>query len=141
MRIFLFRCHGRIKSEINDKKEGILEKGGIVLIIVFSSGAVFAEGTKETTPTGYTEGEITYLEGDVTVNGTETHFGSSVGPGEVVKTGADSYCDIVFGKKNIMRVRENTLVEVNIPEGTAELEEGALGAVFRKLSYAVRPFL
>lgn len=109
----------------------------VFFVTVVFSYAVYSEGEKETTPTGYSEGEVVYVEGTVTINDDDAEFGMGVTPGAVVKTDRGSLCDIVFGNKNVMRVYENTIVTVDVSRGTARIDEGSLGAVFRKLSSAL----
>lgn len=110
-------------------------KKTMIVLFVFLMPVVFlmAGGVPETGP-AYTEGEIAYLEGEVTVEGNPAEFGMIVRTGETVKTGAGSYCDIVFGDKNVFRVHENTLAIIDFSEAEIDLRTGSLSAVFTKLT-------
>lgn len=112
----------------------------VTLVVLVAAGFLYAEGEKETTApavTGFTEGEITYLEGEVTVDNREAQFGMAVQSGSIVETGVDASCDIVFGEKNILRIYEDTLMEIDFSAGNANMRTGSVGAVFNKLSAVV----
>lgn len=105
----------------------------IFFVILIPISFLTAGGVPEAAPS-YTEGEITYLEGDVTLEGNPAEFGMIVRTGETVNTGAGSYCDIVFGDKNVFRVHENTLAIINFSNAEIDLQAGSLSAVFNKLT-------
>lgn len=109
------------------------------LIIVFAVSlpfAVFAGGQTE----GSTEvlpdvGVVEYIEGEVTVDNEPADFGTVVNYGAVVATEENSYCEIVFGSKNVFRIMESTVATVRISESASEIEisKGTLAALFSKL--------
>lgn len=109
----------------------------VVMLVTVSFAA--GEGQKEPEPTGFNEGEIVYLEGNVTVDGNAADFGTVVQPGSVIETDGSSLCDVVFGDKNIIRIYENTITELDMYTGKAELKKGALGAVLFRLTSFVSP--
>ncbi len=108
---------------------------GMVVVVLFAVG----EGQKEPEPTGFTEGEIVYLEGDVFVDGSAAQFGTVIRPGAVIETGGSSLCDVVFGEKNVIRIYENTITELDMYTGRAELKKGSLGAVLYRLTSFISP--
>ena len=108
--------------------------GTLMLIWTISAGA---EGVKEAETTGFTSGEITYVEGTVVVAGNEVDFGTTVHSGSVIQTGPNSICDIVFGGKNILRFYENTTGTIDFSQGIVNLEQGSLGAVLEKLTSVI----
>ncbi|MDC7225196.1 MAG: FecR domain-containing protein [Spirochaetales bacterium] len=81
------------------------------------------------------DGTVEYFDGNVTVDGVQADFGMKVGYGAIVKTGADSYCEIVFDSKNIFRIMESTVAEIrlNVEAPEIQIEKGAFAALFTKL--------
>jgi WD40 repeat protein len=101
---------------------------GFILIL-----PLFAGGVTESGPV-YTEGEIAYIEGDVILKGEPAEFGATVHSGDTVKTGASSYCDIVFGDENVFRIHENSIAAVDFSKAEINLNAGSLSAVFNKIA-------
>ncbi len=81
------------------------------------------------------DGVIEYLEGSVTVNNETADFGMKIPYGAIVKTGPESYCEIVFDSKNLFRVMGSTVATIKLSVNDPEIliEKGALGAFFAKL--------
>ncbi len=115
----------------------------IVLIAIvisgISVGPLFARGGGEAQATGFTQGKIEFVEGFVQINNTPADFGTVVPDGAVVKTEADSYCDIVFGENNVIRLFENTLATIQFSSGELDMKAGSVGAVLNRLSAVVAP--
>ena len=82
---------------------------------------------------------LTYLEGDVTINGVSASIGDTIPLGAVVKTSAASLADIDFNLRNAIRLSENTTFVFN-PDNLrtgSELRQGTLTLVLKKLSASV----
>lgn len=118
-----------------------MKKLTLVLIIsllipfLISAGGQSEDSSTVSTAGSSADGRIEYLEGEVLVNGAAADFGTAVPYGAVVKTGTDSYCEVVFDGKNIFRIMESTVVTVMISAGSSEIdiEQGAFAALFTKL--------
>ena len=84
----------------------------------------------------FRDSSITYVTGDVTVNGKPADHGQVINGPTVIKTGAASECEIVFNTKNIIHIQENSLFRMDpgSPGPLVELDEGSLAAVVKKLS-------
>jgi len=107
------------------------------MVLVLASHAAWAEGGREGAPTQATaqKAVLEYLEGDVTVDGVAAEFGQEVKVGAKVQTGDNSYCEIVFGSRNILKITQNAIAVVSIDQSHSEvaLESGGFGAVLGKL--------
>ena len=90
----------------------------VCLFIVLSSVAIYAQSQK--TPSSAKSAIILYTEGAVTVKAqgsmrwTDASIDMALKEGDSLKTGADSWVEIgaVTDYENVMRVNENTLVEL-----------------------------
>ncbi len=111
-------------------KKGIIS----VLLIVCTAASVFAGGRREQPLYIPEKGTIVYLEGEVTVDREPAEIGQIVGLGSAIETGSGSMCEIVFGEKNVFRLLEGTFATFSLNEATIELKQGAIGAVFNKLT-------
>ena len=107
---------------------------GAILAPIVHPLKIFGGGETETGPIN-PKGVIEYFEGEVLLDGNEVELGQEVSLGSTIQTGPDSYCELVFGRKNIFQVQENTLAVLNIDEthGSINLETGAVAAVFKRL--------
>ena len=107
----------------------------IFILLFIIPFAVTAGGQAEAVMPVSIDGIIEYYDGDVTVDNVPAEFGMKVKYGVVVKTGADSYCEVVFEGKNIFRIMESTIAEIRISAEAPEiqLEKGAVAALFNKL--------
>ncbi|MBI9101223.1 MAG: FecR domain-containing protein [Spirochaetales bacterium] len=105
-----------------------------ILILVFIFTCLYAGGeTEAPTIKRPQTGTLVYLEGEVTINGTEGVIGDTIYDSDVLKTGFDSYCEVVFGEKNVFRLEAETIARLNWAESNLTLQQGAMGAVFNKL--------
>lgn len=115
---------------------GRLVRAGVA-ILVFVAGSAWAEGGKEAAPSEAVaqKAVLEYLEGEVTVDGVAAEFGQEVNVGAKVKTGDNSYCEIVFGSRNILKITQNAIAVISIDQTHSEvaLESGGFGAVLNKL--------
>ncbi|OHD57006.1 MAG: hypothetical protein A2Y33_08755 [Spirochaetes bacterium GWF1_51_8] len=60
------------------------------------------------------KGEVDTVVGDVTLNGTNASVGDDIDYDDLIVTGTNSYCDIVFGKKDMFRIVGNSSVKIDI---------------------------
>lgn len=106
----------------------------MIAALLRTAAPSWAAGGGETV-TGPVNGEIVYLEGDVTMDGKECAIGQAVPSGATVKTGPASTCEIVFGRENVMKLQEKTAAVFDLkPESPGvRLSSGSLAAVFNKV--------
>lgn len=110
-----------------------MKKLCMVVLFILLIVTLWAGGTPESGGV-YTDGEIAYTEGDVTLNGKSVDFGADVQSGDTVTTGAASNCDIVFGGGNVFRVHENSIAIIDFSKAEIDLKKGALSAVLNKIA-------
>lgn len=106
-----------------------------VLFFAFTlaCAAAFGAGITEAPPA---KPRVSYLEGDVTVDGSAAVIGDPVPLGSTVRTAAESACEIQFDSRNIIRMAEGTVLVFdprNLQTGS-QLREGALILVLKKLA-------
>lgn len=108
----------------------------IALFTLCALAPAWSSGGRESGPEtpGAQHGRIAYREGVVTVNGEPVDFGAIVNSSDVVETGEASYCEILLGSHNVIRLEAETVMVFNLAEGVLDLEQGGLAAVFGKLS-------
>jgi hypothetical protein len=106
----------------------------LIFLALAGAGCVWAGGTAETGPVN-PRGTIEYLEGEVLLNGDNAEIGQEVPLGATIETAESSYCEVVFAGRNIFRIEPLTVVRIEIEErqGTIDLRQGAVAAVFQKL--------
>lgn len=94
------------------------------------------------TATGPSRGELVYVEGDVTLDGSACEIGQVVRTGATIRTGAASTCDVVFGSHNVMRIREKTTVVFDLESQSlgVRMPAGSLAVVFNKVRALGRTF-
>jgi len=65
----------------------------------------------------YKEALVTYVSGDVYVKGDAdweyVEIGNIIHPGEVIKVGADSLCELQFGRESVVQIKEKTEISLN----------------------------
>ena len=112
-------------------------KKNIILIFLFIICPIllFAGGQSEAGPSALVTGVVEYYDGEVTVNDQPVEFGMKVPFGAVVTTGPESYCEIVFDRKNVFRIQESTIAEIKLAPVNPEItiKKGAFAALFNKL--------
>jgi hypothetical protein len=133
-------------------KEGVMirspgRKEGQIIVVIRISGlfcfflfllltvSSCYKKTSDTRGEFITDAEIEYISGDVKVDNTDVKAGDPVDNHSVVTTGADSVCDIVFNKRNIIEVLENTVLELDFSriQTSAQLSQGTIINVLKKL--------
>lgn len=108
----------------------------LIIIIFYSCLPIFSAGTNEIIPANIS-GNIDFFEGDVSINDKPAEFGLKVINGDIVETGEDSFCEIIFNRGNIFRMESDTIITINWSESSLELKKGSIGAVFDKLSKVI----
>lgn len=76
---------------------------------------------------------IEYIEGDVTVDGIPAEIGDDVESGQIVATGPGSAADIVFGRRNLLRLEESTTIAFKQDTEGLVVDDGTVAAVFDRL--------
>lgn len=109
--------------------------GFLLLSCTFILGASPKSESTMEPPTQVFTAEITYLEGEVFINGEPAEFGDIVEADSTLSTSVNSYCELVFLDQNIIRIQENSLVrlDLNLNQSRVELEQGSMAALMNKL--------
>ncbi len=104
-----------------------------MLVCIFQA---FSSGGEEDKDDIYIfDGRISYADGDVYLNGKEAEIGDSVNNSDLVETGTDSVCEIIFNERNIIQLGPGSLFEVGSSRKIDfSLEKGSLSAVADKLN-------
>jgi hypothetical protein len=110
-----------------------------VLALALTAALGLAEGAREQAPAS-ARGLISYLEGEVMLDGSPAETGTEVASRASILTGPASYCEVVFSRKNIFRIEQNSLVVVDVEQarGSIDVQRGSLAAVFQKLAFLGR---
>jgi hypothetical protein len=103
--------------------------------LLWSAGSGETREQEGGTPSAQLRPEVTYLEGYVRINGEEARLGQTVPIDSKVRTGAESYCSIRFGNKNIFRIEPRTLTRISISKDDSKIDitRGSIDAVFDRL--------
>ena len=84
-------------------------------------------------------GIVTYMDGDVYLNGEETETGNTVIYGDIIETANDSFCEIIFNERNIISIHSNSVLEIGDSRSIKfSLQKGAIGVVADKLKKVSR---
>ena len=107
----------------------------VLLTVVFTLHAGGSREDSQPAPLPY-QGVISYLEGEVSLDGTPGEIGQIVAPGALVSTGPEGFCEIRFGEKNIFQIMPDTLARINLDQGTGriDVEKGALALLLNRLA-------
>jgi len=107
----------------------------VTLIIVFAivSINIYANGEKEPVSVEF-KGTIEFLSGEVLLNGAKAESGDKVLTNDIVETGKNSLCDIVFNRSNIIRMEEETILEINWAKSNINLKKGSISSIFENIS-------
>ncbi len=93
---------------------------------------LFATGQKQVSGNS-NKGILAYYEGTVFINDIPAALGDEVISSDTLRTGDESYCEVVFGDSNIFSLEENTATRINWENSDIQLKKGAISAVFSKL--------
>ena len=82
------------------------------------------------------DGQLVTLVGDVNISGKAARIEMNVPAGSEIVTGSNSYTEIVFNKKNIIRIMENSDVILNLSliDKILVVKKGSLESVMRNLN-------
>ncbi len=108
----------------------------VMIFIFILTALVYAGGSREKTLIDFS-GSIDYLDGEVLLNNNPAEFGSEVRTGDIIETGADSFCDIVFNRGNVFRMEPDTVIQINWIESTLNLKKGSIASVFEKMNKVI----
>ena len=103
------------------------------IIILSFPAFVFGGGSKETSSPRIVAGEgaFAFITGEVRLNKKEAVMGEKVFSGDIIETGPDSYCEIIFSGRNVFRLIQNSSLEFGRQEFI--LNQGAIAIVTDKL--------
>ncbi len=93
---------------------------------------LFATGQKQVSGNS-NKGILAYYEGTVFINDIPGDIGDEVTSSDTLRTGEESYCEVVFGDSNVFSLEENTVTRINWDNSDIQLKKGAISAVFTKL--------
>ncbi len=105
------------------------------ILFLFLCAVVFlvsGNGTSETASVPV-NGAVTYLAGDVLLNGNPAVEGASVKTGDKIQTGPGAFCEVVFNTGNVFTLEENTIASIDWGKYRITLDKGAIASVFDKL--------
>jgi hypothetical protein len=116
---------------LSEVPENAVMKRTVVLVLLVLSMTLLAAQAS----TGAANGVVVFFEGDVRINGQPTDIGALVGARALVETGPASNCEIVFDRKNAVRVSQNAVATLDFtgPIKQVYLKKGGLTSVLRKL--------
>ena len=103
-----------------------------VFICVFEG---YSFGNRESISSEYLfSGNVSYVDGTVYINGEFADIGYSVKNGDVIETDKDSFCEVIFNERNIIRIGPESFFRVEKSSKIDfALEKGSLSAVADKL--------
>lgn len=92
------------------------------------------------------EVKVSFLVGDVLVNGQKPNIDAVLSNNSLIKTGTGSECEITFGSKNILHILENSSLTLNWDKITKslKLDRGGVVGILKNLmkpaDEAIAPF-
>ncbi len=107
----------------------------IVMYLSVSAAVLFGGGSSEDKTVSVPfSGKISYMTGNVLLNGSEAETGLPVNSGDVVETFEDSFCELIFNERNIIRVESGSILEIAENDFIDfSLHKGSVGVVADKL--------
>ena len=108
----------------------------IIFIIFILVSLVNAGGNKEKTLINFS-GSIDYLDGEVVLNKEPAGLGSEVKTGDIVETGSDSFCHIIFNRGNVLLMEPDTILQINWIDSSLNLKKGSIASVFEKMKKVI----
>ncbi len=91
----------------------------VFLVVVFgiqfscTRGAIpYGASPQITDYPGFSDGIITFFSGDISKNGSSVEIGDIVTKDDVISTGGDSYCEIQFGSKAVIRIQADSRIKM-----------------------------
>jgi hypothetical protein len=112
------------------QKTGFILLSAMVLLTLVScgSGACSAPWSAE--------GEVAFLQGELSINGTSASIGDPVPADAELITGSGAMAEIIFGSGNVIRLEENSLLRLDLASDSIsemDLRRGAVSAVLEGL--------
>lgn len=115
------------------------------IILMINPPAVYASGSQDSSKTSVTSDtpglsvptvKLVFFEGDVEINGKGAELGDEFKNKITVRTGENSYCDLVFAEKNAIRITQNSFASLDFtsPLLQVDMQRGNITAVLRKLA-------
>lgn len=105
----------------------------LAIFITFLS-PLAASGSGDTPSVARTvNGKISYLEGEVRINGKAAKIGDLVKNSDTLETLAGSFCEVVFEDDNVFKLDELTITKIDWTHSDIRLSRGGISAVFNKL--------
>ena len=103
---------------------------GILIIMAISFSLVSCKSQKAAETI---EGKITFIQGEVTVNGKKANQEQVIQFNDRIVTADKSQCRIVADEKNIIAVKENSelIYRLKKGDGSLDLKKGFMGAILR----------
>jgi hypothetical protein len=77
--------------------------------------------------------KIFSIEGNVEINGNKPEVGQKINYDDSIKTGKNSFCEIIIDDKNIIRVMDDSIIIFRITgeKGLFNIEKGFIGGVIK----------
>lgn len=108
-----------------------MRKKNVLVIAVLT--AVFAGVSCKGKITAPGEGQVVFVQGEVSINGQAVSVHDKVTSGSTITTGEKSKIDLHFNGANIIRIGENASASVDFSNASATLQSGSLAAVMKNL--------
>lgn len=108
----------------------------LLISILMLTGLLFtveASGDRGAPSSAVVSGTISYMEGDVFLNGKPAEIGDRVDSRDTLETGESSFCEVVFENANVFRLDELTQTKIDWAKSNIVVEKGGFSAVFNKL--------
>jgi hypothetical protein len=107
-----------------------MKRIALVGLVLIASTLLAAQGAG-----GASRGVVVFFEGDVKIDGAPTEIGNVVAGKFLVETGPGASCEIVFDKKNALRISQNAVASLDFSGKIKQvaLQKGGLTSVLRKL--------
>jgi hypothetical protein len=105
-----------------------------LLMLTLASSILLLPTACKKSPSGEAlEGRISFVVGDVSLNGHTAAKDEAVRPGDVIETKKNSSCDIIIAGKNILMIAPESRLVYNLRQGDGRLEllKGGFGALLR----------
>ena len=109
-------------------------KSAAAILMMLSVSILPAASCKKSPAGAGINGTISFFAGDVKLNDKKAIKDDTVKFGDLIETGKNSTCRILFLEKNLIMVSENTRLVYRIKPGDSllELSRGGMGAIIRK---------
>ncbi len=114
-----------------------MKKRLVALVLISSAVALLHCGTRQG---AVLTGRVTFLNGDVQLNGRPCDFGAAVKAGDSIATGNRSLAVVQFGESSVINLKENTSLTIDAlmagREGDTITINQKIGSTFNKIAKA-----